>query len=79
MGKEIKQYVDVELLLNISKRIKEFREQKNITQEVFYNDTGINIGRIERSKRNLSVSSLKKICEYFEISLEEFFSRGFDN
>lgn len=78
MGKEIKQYVDIELLFNISKRIKELRENRNVTQEIFYNDTGINIGRIERSKRNLSVSSLKKICEYLEISLEEFFSKGFD-
>ncbi|MBE7442699.1 MAG: helix-turn-helix transcriptional regulator [Flavobacteriales bacterium] len=77
MGKETKQYVDIELLFNISKRIKELREKRNLTQEVFYNDTGINIGRIERSKRNLSVSTLKKICEYLEISLEEFFSKGF--
>lgn len=78
MGKESKQYVDLEFLANISIRIKGLREDKNITQEVFYNDTGINIGRIERLKRNPSVSTLKKICEYLEISLEEFFSKGFD-
>lgn len=77
MGKEIKQYIDIELLTNISKRIKELRQERNITQEIFYNDTGINIGRIERAKRNLSISSLKKICEYLEVSLEEFFSKGF--
>lgn len=73
----MKQGVDIELLNKIALRIKTLREEKNITQEIFYNDTGINIGRIERSKRNLSVSSLKRICEYLEITLEDFFSEGF--
>ncbi|HEY9082888.1 MAG TPA: helix-turn-helix transcriptional regulator [Vicingaceae bacterium] len=73
----MKQGVDIELLNKIALRIKTLREEKNITQEIFYNDTGINIGRIERSKRNFSVSTLKRICEYLEITLEDFFSNGF--
>ncbi len=73
----MKQGVDIELLNKIALRIKTLREEKNITQEVFYNDTGINIGRIERSKRNFSISTLKRICEYLEITLEDFFSEGF--
>lgn len=73
----MKQGVDIELLNKIALRIKTLREEKNITQEIFYNDTGINIGRIERSKRNFSVSTLKRICEYLEITLEDFFSEGF--
>jgi len=77
MGKEKIQLVDVELLNNIARRIKDLRAEKGISQEVFYNDTGINIGRIERSKRNFSVSTLKKICDYFEINIDEFFSKGF--
>ena len=73
----MKQGVDIELLNKIALRIKTLREEKNITQEIFYNDTGINIGRIERSKRNFSVSTLKRICEYLEITIEDFFSKGF--
>lgn len=73
----MKQGVDIELLNKIALRIKTLREEKDITQEIFYNDTGINIGRIERSKRNFSVSTLKRICEYLEITLEDFFSEGF--
>ena len=79
MEKGNKKTVDIELLDKIAKRIKELRAQKGITQEVFYNDTGINIGRIERSKRNFSISTLNKICAYLEISNEEFFSRGFED
>ncbi|MCW8896606.1 MAG: helix-turn-helix domain-containing protein [Flavobacteriales bacterium] len=73
----MKQGVDIELLNKIALRIKTLREEKNITQEIFYNDTGINIGRIERSKRNFSMSTLKRICDYLEITLKDFFSEGF--
>lgn len=66
-----------ELLLKLANRVKVLRIAKNLTQEDAYNDTGIHFGRIERGKRDVSFSSLKKICDYFEISLEEFFSKGF--
>ena len=60
---------------NIALRIKELREQKGITQEDFYNDTGINIGRIERAINNVSITTLDKICTYFDITLKEFFKK----
>ena len=44
--------------------IRELREENDITQEVFYNDTGINIGRIERAKRDFSMTTLNNICKY---------------
>lgn len=61
------------LLLSFAQRIKELRKEKDITQEVFYNDTGINIGRIERAIRDFSVSTLDSICNYLGVSMEEFF------
>jgi transcriptional regulator with XRE-family HTH domain len=54
-------------------RIKVLREQKKITQEVFFHDTGINIGRIERAERDISMSTLYNVCRYLEVSLKEFF------
>lgn len=66
--------VDIELLEWIARRVKALREERGITQEVFYNDTGIHIGRIERAKRNISVTTLKQICTYLEISMAEFLS-----
>jgi transcriptional regulator with XRE-family HTH domain len=68
---------DHKLLKKISIRIKELREEHNVTQEDFFNDTGINIGRIEQAKTDLSVSNLKRICDYFGIDLKDFFKKGF--
>ncbi len=78
MGDNSEKHLDKELLKKVSLRIKQLREEKNITQEVFYNDTGIHIGRIEACKRNPSISTIKRICDYFEITLEDFFSIGFN-
>jgi transcriptional regulator with XRE-family HTH domain len=64
---------DQKLLNEIAVRIKKMRQTKNITLEAFYNDTGIHLARIEASKGNITVSTLKKICHYFDITLEEFF------
>lgn len=61
------------LLKKIAQRIKSIREKKQITQEQFYYDTGIHIGRIETGVMNISVSTLDAICQYFDVSLEEFF------
>lgn len=69
MGRE----VNKRLLVSIALRIKELRQEHNLSQEAFYNDTGINIGRIERSKRDFSMTTLESICYYFEITLEDFF------
>ena len=74
----MKSHIKEELLLKLASRIKELRLERNLTQEDAYNDTGIHFGRIERGKRDVSFSSLKKICDYFQISLEEFFSKGFE-
>ena len=61
------------LLKKIGARIKQLREEHEITQEVFFNDTGINIGRVERAERDISMSTLGNICKYLDISLKEFF------
>lgn len=60
------------LLNKIAKRVIALREAKGLTQEDVYNDTGINIGRIEKAKRNMSVSTLDALCKYFKLSLKEF-------
>jgi transcriptional regulator with XRE-family HTH domain len=64
------------LLKKIATRIKSLRENQAVTQEQFYYDTGIHLGRIETGKMNISISTLDRICKYFNLSLEEFF-KGF--
>jgi len=68
-----KQRCNRELLLKIAKRIKQLREEKDISQDMFYIETDIHIARIETGKLNITVSTLQDICNYFEISLSEFF------
>ena len=54
-------------------KIKQLREEKGVSQEIFYIDTDIHIARIETGKLNITVSTLKDICDYFGISLSDFF------
>lgn len=68
-----KQLQNSKLLEKIVASIKEIRKSKNITLEVFYFDTGIHLARIEQGKQNITIATLSKICEYFEISLSDFF------
>lgn len=67
------QYQDKELLNKIILTIKEVRKSSGITLETFYFVTGIHLARIEQGKTNISVSTLSKICNYFEINLVDFF------
>ncbi len=60
------------LLIAIGKSLKKIREEKELTQEQVYFDTGIHIGRIETNKTNLSISTIDALCKYYEISLSEF-------
>jgi transcriptional regulator with XRE-family HTH domain len=69
-----KQIKDDELLSKIVFGIKKLRQEKNITQEEFYNYTGIHISRVETGNINISVSTLREILNYFQISLKEFFN-----
>lgn len=68
---------DKALLKKIAFRIKKLREERNITQEVFFFDTNIHIARIETAKVNITLSTLNAVCKYFKISLVEFFNGDF--
>lgn len=58
---------------SVGKRIREIRLKKGITQEDFIFETGINIGRIERGERDISLTTLKLICTYLEVEPIELF------
>lgn len=68
-----KQYQNEALLSDVIACIKELRKVNNITLEVFYFDTGIHLARIEQGKTNITISTLSKICDYFDISIIDFF------
>ena len=68
-----KQFQDAEHLKIIILTIKEVRKKHGVTLETFYFDTGIHLARIGQGKTNISVSTLSKICNYFNLSLADFF------
>lgn len=68
------QFRDDKLLNQIALRLKALREEHNLSQEELYNDTEVHVARIETSRVNISVSTLSKLCEYFGITLEQFFA-----
>ncbi|MBC7936281.1 MAG: helix-turn-helix transcriptional regulator [Rhizobacter sp.] len=63
------------LLQKIALVLKELRNNAELTQEQVYADTNIHIGRLETARLNLSVSTVSALCDYFEISLTEFFKK----
>ncbi len=63
-----------DLLGKVAARIKELGERKGVTQEDFLSVTGLQIGRIESLKRNISVATVEEVCKYFGITISEFFA-----
>lgn len=61
-----------EVLLELANRIKTLRNERKLTQSVCYEETGINFGRIERGIRDISFTTLLKICRYFKVPINEF-------
>ena len=68
----MKKYTDEALLKEIALRIKVLRKEKGLSQIDFLIATDINISRIEIAKNNMTISTLKTICDYFDISLSYF-------
>ncbi len=68
---------NTELLAWLAARTKELRLQKGLTQLQCFHETNLHIGRIEQGKRDISFTTLIRLCEYFNITPEEFF-KGFN-
>lgn len=60
-------------LKTIACSIKKIRQSKNLSQEEVYLDTEIHCGRLEQGKQNVTICTLKRLCDYFQISLSDFF------
>lgn len=67
------QLKDQKLLRSTVDGLKVLRKQRNLTQEDFYNDTGIHISRVETGRVNVTLSTLKTILDYYQVPLSVFF------
>ena len=68
-----KYYRDEEFLIQVGKRIENLMKERKITHEVFYNDISINPHRLIVGKINMTISTFKKICDYFKLAPQDFF------
>ncbi len=62
------------MLEQVAERIRELRKVRKLTQAAVFEDTGVDVGRIEVGRTNVTITTLTILCDYFEISLAEFFN-----
>lgn len=61
------------LVEQVVERLKSIRRAQGLTQESVRFDTDLNIGRIESGRHSISLTTLADLCDYYHISLEDFF------
>ena len=64
---------DDRVLKWVAQRLRQLRKERGLTQTAVWEDTGVSMGRIEAGSLNLSLTTIAILCEYFEITFEEFF------
>lgn len=66
------------LLAAIGEKLVKIREAKGLSQQKVYIHTGIDMDMIERGEYNLTLITLSDLCDYYNISIKEFFD-GVEN
>ena len=61
------------LPLEIVHRLQRLRRARGYTLQEVYDATGVHIARLEANKTNMRVATLAVLCQYYEISLADFF------
>lgn len=67
---------------NVGSRIKKYREEKGITQDLMAHELEIsqsNYGRLEKDDKRLTVPKLTKIAEILDISVSVLFGEKANN
>lgn len=67
--------MDIKLL--VGKRVKQLRNEREISQEELANLAGLDrtyITSVECGKRNISIVNIEKLANALHVSLKEFFS-----
>lgn len=72
-GKTMDDMRTAEYFRQIILALKYLRIRSNVTQEEFYEQTGIHIGRVEAGKSNLTLLTVMRICRYYKITPKELF------
>lgn len=65
------------LLAEVARKLKRLREEKGLSQADVYIDTDVNMARVENGRTSITLTTLCTLCDYYGVSLEEFF-RGIE-
>ena len=66
------------LLAIIGEKLVKLRAARGLSQQKVYIHTGIDMDMIERGEYNLTLTTLSDLCDYYNISIKEFF-KGVEN
>jgi len=61
------QYLCLDDSEKIDMQFNKIREAQKISFKDAADDTGINIGRVERGEANLTITTLESLCSYYKI------------
>lgn len=61
------------LHVQVVEKLKAVRKSRGLKQEEVFLDTDINIGRVEAGLHSITLSTLADLCDYYGVTLEEFF------
>jgi transcriptional regulator with XRE-family HTH domain len=67
-----------QLQLQLAQKLKTLRKEKGVSQQQVYNDTDVHVGRLETGKMNATINTVAILCDYFGLTLSEFFGDGFE-
>ena len=56
-------------LRELARRLKSVRQERQLTLQEVYDATGIHISRIESSGLNVTLLTLAKLCQYYQVQL----------
>lgn len=62
-----------EILLKIAAKLRLLRRKAGLLQTTVSVETGLNMGRLEGGRGNVTLTTLERVCQYYGITLDEFF------
>ncbi len=62
-----------ELIHLVATRLRELREERGLSQLVVWEDTDIDMHKVEGEIYNITLSTIADLCDYYNITLKDFF------
>lgn len=63
-----------EILQKIAAKLRLLRRKAGLLQKtVSGRKPGLNMGHLEGARKNVTLTTLERLCEYYNITLDEFF------